>query len=48
MTRLRQLLIERLEEDNTRCDSGIERLAEDIEQIMSDYLADDWSIDDCK
>ena len=48
MTKLKRLLLDLLYEENVRCDSGIESLADDIEQILNDFIADDWSIDDTK
>lgn len=48
MTKLRRWLLDLLYEENVRCDSGIESLADDIENMFNDFLADDWFIDDSK
>ena len=48
MTKLKRYLLDLLYEEHVQCDSGIESLADDIEQILTDFIADDWSIDDCK
>ena len=47
-TQLKRSLLNLLYEENVRCDSGIESLAEDIETIFTNFIADDWSVDDCK
>jgi len=43
MTKLRRWLLDLLYEEHVRCDSGIESLVDDIEQIFKDSLTDDWS-----
>lgn len=43
MTRLRKWLLDLLYEENVRCDSGIESLADDIEQILKNSLEEDWN-----
>ena len=48
MTRLKRWLLDLLYEEHVQCDSGIESLADDIENMFNDFLANDWSIDDCK
>ena len=48
MNKLRRLLLDLLYEKHVQCDSGIESLADDIEQIFTDLVLDDWSVDDCK
>lgn len=43
MTKLRRWLLDLLYEEHVQCDSGIESLVDDIEQIVEDSIADDWS-----
>lgn len=43
MTKLKRWLLDLLYEEHVRCDSGIESLVDDIEQIVKDSLTDDWS-----
>ena len=43
MNKLRRWLRDLLYEEHVQCDSGIESLMDDIEQIVKDSLTDDWS-----
>jgi len=43
MTKLRRWLLDLLYEENVQCDSGIESLIDDIEQIVKDSLVEDWN-----
>lgn len=43
MTKLRRWLLDLLYEEHVQCDSGIECLADDIEQIVKDSATDDWN-----
>lgn len=43
MTKLRRWLLDLLYEEHVQCDSGIESLVDDIEQIVKDNLTDDWN-----
>ena len=43
MTKLRRWLLDLLYEEHVQCDSGIESLVDDIEQIVKDSLTDDWN-----
>lgn len=43
MTKLRRWLLDLLYEEHVQCDSGIESLVDDIEQIVKDSLEDDCS-----
>ena len=42
MDKLRRWLRDLLYEEHVQCDSGIESLIDDIEQIVSDCSEDDW------
>lgn len=48
MAKLRKYLLDLFYEYNVRCDETIEELVDDVEEILENFLADDWSIDDCK
>ena len=41
--KLRKWLLDLLYEEHVQCDSGIESLVDDIEQIVKDSLTDDWN-----
>ena len=43
MTKLRRWLLDLLYEEHVQCDSGIESLVDDIEQLVKDSITDDWS-----
>lgn len=43
MTKLRRWLLDLLYEEHVQCDSGIESLVDDIEQIVKDSATDDWN-----
>lgn len=43
MTKLRRWLLDLLYEEHVQCDSGIECLVDDIEQIVKDSATDDWN-----
>lgn len=43
MTQLRRWLLDLLYEEHVQCDSGIESLVDDIEQIFDDFITEDWS-----
>lgn len=48
MSKLKRTILDLLYEENVQCDSGIDSLADDLEAILNEFIADDWSIDDCK
>lgn len=41
MAKLRKWLLDLLKEEHVRCDSGIESLVDDIEQIVKDAAEED-------
>lgn len=43
MTKLRRWLLDLMYEEHVQCDSGIESLVDDVEQIVNDCLTEDWN-----
>lgn len=48
MNELRERLLDLLYEENVRCDCGIEYLVCYIEDLVDNYIVEDWSVDDYK
>lgn len=48
MSDLKKQVLELLYKENVQCASGIESLAESIQQIFIHILTADWYMDDCK
>jgi len=43
MTKARRWLLDLLYEEHVQCDSGIESLVDDIEQIIKESSINDWN-----